>query len=186
MILAVVVGVCLSATCGFRVFTPMLMTSVFHHMDWLILSGGFEWIGSTPALIAFAVAAMFEVSSNYLPFIASILKAIAIPAAIIAGTLLMAAYIGEMNEFLTWSIALIAGGGTAGTISTTMVPIKASSELIPIVGPVAVSFGEDLIAFFTPILVFVIPIAAVVFVTILIIILIVLIRKFRFRRRVIT
>lgn len=183
IMMAIIIGICLSATSGFRVFTPLLVTSVFHHLDWITLTGGFEWIGSMPAIITFSVATLLEVLSNYIPFISSILKAIAVPAAIIAGSLLMAAYIGDMNDFLRWSIAIIAGGGSAGAISTSLVPIKASSELIPVVGPMGVSFVEDFIAIITPILVFVLPILAFIIISIIFVGLFMITRAILSRRR---
>lgn len=186
VILAIIVGVCLSATCGFRVFTPLLVTSVLLHFEWVTLSEGFSWIGSTPALIAFFVATLCEVFANYLPFISAILKTIAIPAATIAGTLLMAAYIGEMNDFVKWAIAIIAGGGTAGTVNAALIPIKASSELIPVVGPASVSFVEDIIAFFASLFAFLLPILAIILLAVILIVVIKVFRKYRLPRKKLT
>ncbi|WP_372868811.1 DUF4126 domain-containing protein [Planomicrobium okeanokoites] len=61
-ILAICIGLALSATVGFRIFTPLLITGIFVRADWITLSEGFSWIGSTPALIAFGAATLFEIA----------------------------------------------------------------------------------------------------------------------------
>ena len=40
------IGVGLSATCGFRVFVPLLGMSVAHHLGHLDFFSGFAWIGT--------------------------------------------------------------------------------------------------------------------------------------------
>ena len=54
--LSVCIGLGLSAACGFRIFVPLLLMSVAGRLEYLSLAPSFDWIASTPALIAFAVA----------------------------------------------------------------------------------------------------------------------------------
>ena len=60
--LSILVGIGLSAACGFRVFVPLLVMSIASMSGHLTLSGGFLWIGTYPALLAFAVATMAEIA----------------------------------------------------------------------------------------------------------------------------
>ncbi|WP_088009609.1 DUF4126 domain-containing protein [Indiicoccus explosivorum] len=158
-IMAVIVGLALSATAGFRVFTPLLITGLFVRTEWVTLAEGFEWIGSTPALVAFAVATLLEIGVNYLPVIGTFLKMLAAPAATIAGVLLTASFIGDMDPFLTWSIAIIGGGGLATAAHATTTVVKGVSETAA-VSPI-VSAIEDGLAIIGPVLIFLVPILAV-------------------------
>lgn len=163
LILAICVGIALSAAAGFRVFVPLLFTSVATHFSWITLSGGFEWVGSTPALIAFLVATIIEVLANYIPFVASGLKMLLTPLAILAGILLMASFIGEMDPFLRWAVSTVAGGGTAGLAHTTLATLKGMGETITlgILTPI-ISIIENMVAAVIPILVFLAPFLAVI------------------------
>ncbi len=110
------IGVGLSAACGFRIFVPLLIMSLAARGGHLALSGGFEWIGSTPALIAFSTATVLEIGAYYLPLIDNLLDTAAVPTSVVAGTLVTASQIAEMDPLLTWSVAIIAGGGAAGLV----------------------------------------------------------------------
>jgi len=126
-LLSICVGIGLSAACGFRVFIPLLIMSIASLSGHLTLSQGFAWIGSYPALIAFAVAACLEIVAYYVPWLDHLLDSIASPAAIVAGTLITAAAISDMSPFLKWTVALIAGGGAAGTIQGLTVLARGAS-----------------------------------------------------------
>lgn len=115
-ILAILVGLGLSAACGFRVFIPLLVMSIAAHSGHLSLTPGFAWLGSNTALIAFAVAAVLEVSGYYVPWVDHLLDTLATPAAVVAGTVVMASCISDMSPFLRWTLAAVAGGGTAGLV----------------------------------------------------------------------
>ena len=112
----VFVGLGLSAAAGLRIFIPLLAASVASLTGHLELASGFDWIGTTPALVGFAVAAAVEIAAYLIPFLDNVLDALAAPAAAVAGTVLTASSIVEMSPWLRWSLAIIAGGGIAGTI----------------------------------------------------------------------
>ena len=59
-ILALIVGLGLSAACGFRVFVPPLIISIAALSGHLELSPGFAWVATYPALIALATASVLE------------------------------------------------------------------------------------------------------------------------------
>ena len=115
-LLPLALGISLSACCGFRIFIPMLVAAIASKFGWLPLSSGFEWLGTYTAIIAFGVAAILETLGYYIPLVDNFLDALATPAAVIAGTLLSASVFIEFDPMLKWTVALIAGGGTAGVI----------------------------------------------------------------------
>jgi hypothetical protein len=119
-ILSVFVGLGLAAAAGFRVFVPLLVLSIASRMG-LPLSADFAWIGSNEALIAFAVATLVEVCAYYLPVVDNFLDAITSPLAVVAGTILTAAVITDMDPFFKWTMAIIAGGGMAGMVQAKTV-----------------------------------------------------------------
>jgi len=126
--LSLLVGVGLSAACGFRVFVPLLVVGIASRTGHLRLSAGFEWLGSEVALIAFAVATALEVAGYYLPWVDNFLDTLASPAAVIAGTLLTAALAADMSPFLKWTLAVIAGGGAAGLVQGVTVITRGASS----------------------------------------------------------
>jgi hypothetical protein len=126
-LLSVLIGIGLSAACGFRVFVPLLVMSVAAHSGHLSLAQNFQWIGSDAALIAFAVATALEVAGYYIPWFDHLLDTIATPAAIVAGTICTAAMVSDTSPFLKWSLAIIAGGGTAGIIQGATVITRGAS-----------------------------------------------------------
>jgi uncharacterized protein DUF4126 len=117
-LLGICLGIGLSAACGFRVFVPLLVMSIASLSGHLTLSSGFEWIGTYPALATFAVATCIEISSYYIPWVDNLLDTIATPAAIVAGMIVMASSVSEMSPFLKWTLAVIVGGGIAGTVQS--------------------------------------------------------------------
>jgi hypothetical protein len=100
------------------VFVPLFITSIASLSGYLSLSPGFQWIGTYPALVAFAVATCAEIIGYYIPWVDNLLDTIATPAAAVAGTVVMASSIPQMSPFLKWSLAIIAGGSIAGAVQS--------------------------------------------------------------------
>lgn len=115
-LLSICIGIGLSAACGFRIFVPPLVMSMAAIFGHLTLSPNFAWMGSYTALIAFAVATCIEIAAYYIPWIDNLLDTVATPMAIAAGTVVTASLIPDADPMLQWTVALIAGGGSAGTI----------------------------------------------------------------------
>ncbi|WP_238323749.1 DUF4126 domain-containing protein [Planococcus donghaensis] len=129
------------------------------------MSEGFSWLGSTPALIAFGAAIVFEVAVNYIPAVGSMMKLIATPIAALAGILLTASFIGDMNPLLEWSIAIIGGGRVATASHTVVTAVKGVSETA-LLSP-AVAVAEDVTATTVPIAIFLIPVLAIFLIPVL-------------------
>src|SRR6266478_5410247 len=127
--LSVCLGIGLSAACGFRVFVPLLVMSIAALSGHLTLAHGFEWIGSYPALVAFAVATSLEIAGYYIPWVDHLLDTVATPAAIVAGSIVTASFVTDVSPFLRWTLAVIAGGGAAGVIQASTVLVRGASTL---------------------------------------------------------
>src|SRR5438094_10550884 len=106
-LLSVCLGIGLSAACGFRVFVPLLVMSIAALSGHLTLAHGFEWIGTYPALIAFAVATFLEIGGYYIPWLDNLLVTIDSPAAIIAGTLIPTSLITGVSPFLELNLSIL-------------------------------------------------------------------------------
>ena len=133
--MSILIGIALSATCGFRVFVPLLAVNIGTRakdadgQPLIELAAGFNWLSSDIAMMIFLVAAIFEIGGYYIPWIDNLLDSVASPAAIIAGTLITASFITGMDPWLQWLLALIAGGGVAGAVQATTVVTRASSTV---------------------------------------------------------
>ncbi len=126
-ILAVLVGIGLAASCGFRVFAPLLVASAATHAGYLDVAQGFDWLATWPTTIAFAVAAAVEIAAFYIPWLDNLLDTIASPLAAIAGAVLFAAVAVDIDPFLKWTLAIIAGGGSATIVQAGTVLTRAAS-----------------------------------------------------------
>jgi hypothetical protein len=95
---------------------PLLVASAASLTGHLELAPEFDWIGTTPALVGFAVAAALEVGAYLVPLLDNALDALAAPAATVAGIVLTASSVVDVSPWLKWSLAIVAGGGIAGTV----------------------------------------------------------------------
>lgn len=139
-ILSLGIGVGLAAATGMRVFVPLLVLGVSARMEWLPLSNGFEWLSSWPAIAAFGVAATLEVSAYYIPLVDNFLDLLAGPLAVLAGVVATAAVITDLPPLIRWSVAIVAGGGTAGIVQTVMSVVRLKSTAL------TAGFGNFLVA----------------------------------------
>ena len=133
--MSILVGVALSATCGFRVFVPLLAVNIGTRakdadgQPLIELAAGFDWLSSDIAMMVFLVAAIFEIGGYYIPWIDNLLDSVASPAAIVAGTLITASFITGMDPWLQWLLGVIAGGGAAGAVQAATVVARAGSTV---------------------------------------------------------
>ncbi len=133
--MSVLIGIALSATCGFRVFVPLLAVNIGTRAQnadgepLIELAAGFDWLSSDIAMMVFLVATLFEIGGYYIPWIDNLLDTVASPAAIVAGTVITASFITGMDPWLQWLLGLIAGGSAAGAVQATTVVTRASSTV---------------------------------------------------------
>jgi len=126
-ILSAFVGVGLAAAVGFRVFLPIFIVSLASFFGWISIGESFSWLAGLPTLIITGVATLVEILAYYIPFIDHLLDSLKIPMAAAAGTLLFASQFVDAGTFPQWALAVIAGGGTAATISSAFAGTRVAS-----------------------------------------------------------
>lgn len=158
--LGLFLGISLAAAVGFRIFVPLLIISLANMAGYLNLSSGFEWIGTIPAFSVFLFASVFELAAYFIPFFDNLLDTIAGPTAVIAGTVVMASSIVDMDPLIKWTLAIVAGGGAAGLIQSltaltrgvsTLTTAGAGNSMVAITETTA-SAGISTIALFFPLI----------------------------------
>jgi len=159
LIVSLLLGMGLSAAVGFRIFVPLLISSLGAYFFDFNLNESFSWIGTLPAVIIFGTATLLEIAAYFIPWFDNLLDTIATPAAFIAGTVVMAASMIEIDPLWMWAIAIIAGGGTATLIKGSNSAVRATSSLTtggagnPVIGA-----AESLMSIVLTILSFIIPV----------------------------
>lgn len=126
-VLSAFIGIGLAAATGFRVFLPLFAVSLASYFHWIPLNENFNWLAGLPALITTGIATIAEILTYYIPFVDHLLDTISIPLATVAGSVLFASQFADLGTFPQWALALIAGGGTAATISSGFAGIRAAS-----------------------------------------------------------
>ena len=175
--LSVFLGVGLAAACGFRVFVPLLCLSIAAHTGFVDLIDSFAWIGSTPAMIAFAVATAAEIAAYYIPWVDNALDSIAIPLATVAGILVTASVVTDVDPFWRWTLAVVAGGGIAASTQVATTKARAASSLTTAgIGNPVVSTAEAGISSVLSVISVIWPIVAMVLVIALLALCFILIR----------
>lgn len=118
----IAIGICLglglAASCGFRVFVPLLISNIASMTGIVNLGGGFEWMGSWPAFAIFLTATVAEIGAYYIPVIDNALDTISVPLAAVAGTLLSVTFITDVPPMVQWTLGIIVGGGSAAVIKS--------------------------------------------------------------------
>ena len=177
-LLSAFMGIGLAAATGFRVFLPMFAVSLASFMGWIPMSESFQWLAGLPVLITTAIATVVEILAYYIPFIDHLLDTMSIPLATIAGSIMFASQFADIGTFPQWTLALIAGGGTAAAISSGFAGTRAASTATTGgFGNSVVATTETAGAGVMSILAMAAPILAFIATVILIIIVIVLGRK---------
>lgn len=126
-VISAFIGIGLSAATGFRVFLPMFAVSLASYFHWIPMNESFEWLAGLPTLITTGIATVIEILAYYIPFVDHLLDTVSVPLATVAGSVLFASQFADLGTFPQWALALIAGGGTAATISSGFAGIRAAS-----------------------------------------------------------
>jgi hypothetical protein len=166
-LLGIALGLALAAACGFRVFVPLLAIGAAQASGYLTLSSGFDWLGSPPALLVFGVATAAEIIAYYVPWLDHLLDGIAAPAAVVAGIVVTASAVTGMDPFWRWTLAIIAGGGLAGTVhgSTSLLRALSTGTTGGLANPI-VATGELGSAVAISVLALVVPLLALALVAV--------------------
>ena len=116
------------------------------------------------------MATLLEIGAYYIPWLDNLLDSVASPAAVVAGVVVSASVITGMDPYLKWTLAVIAGGGVAGTVQVLTTGTRGASTLT------TAGFGNPVVSTFeagsslvTSILALVAPILTVVLVAVFLI-----------------
>jgi hypothetical protein len=120
-------GISLSAAVGFRVFVPFLVLSLAAVVGHIDLPTQFDWMETSPAVIVLAIACVLEISGYFVPWFDHVLDFIATPLAILLGTFIVGHTSSDLNPVLQWTLAIIAGGGTAALTKGLMNLLRGTS-----------------------------------------------------------
>ena len=172
-------GLGLAAAAGLRVFVPLLALGLASRHGYVELSAGFQWLASSPALIAFGTATVVEVVAYHVPFLDHLLDVIATPSAIVAGALASAAVLTDFPPVVKWTIAILAGGGAAGMVqSATVLARVGSTTFTGGLGNVLLASFELFGAIGTVVLAIALPLVALVLVLAMVVAAAALVRRF--------
>jgi hypothetical protein len=152
-------AISLSAASGFRIFVPFLMMSgaaVLGHVD---LPAQFDWVETPQALGLFSIALVLEMIGYSIPWFDHVLDVVATPIAVLAGTLLTGTITPDLEPLVKWTLAIAAGGGTAGLTKLLSNLVRGGSTAIsggltnPIYAliEVGIAIAISLLAIVTPI-----------------------------------
>lgn len=127
--LQVAAGVGLAASAGLRAFLPLLATGVAGRLGWITLSGPFDWLSSTPALVVFGVAVLTEFASDKIPFVDHFLDLLQGFVKPVAGTVLAASMFTHLTPLQATVLGILVGGSTAGAVHLIKAKLRLVSSL---------------------------------------------------------
>jgi len=183
ILLSILIGISLSATTGFRLFVPLLVLSGCSIAGWIELSPAFAWLGTYPAFTALAVATVLETGAYFIPYLDNLLGAAATPIKVMAGMLITASVIVELSPLLSWTLAIILGGGAAlgGSVISNTAHAGSTAATGGVANPI-LSLFESVTAFILSILSIVIPVLALLLFVILAVIVVKIYGRLRRKR----
>jgi hypothetical protein len=126
------------------------------------LSTGFDWLASPWVAGALGVATVLEVGAYFIPWLDNALDTMASPAAVVAGTVMTASLLGDVDPWLQWVLGVIAGGGAAAAVQGTTVAARgtATATTAGLANPV-VALVELAASVVTTVLALIAPVVAV-------------------------
>ena len=175
------IGIGLSTATGFRILVPFACLSAAAIYGDVALPENLAWLDAGPVFIGLLVGTLVEVAAYYIPWVNDALDTIELPASVIAGTYLTGSFAADLPTLMQWSLALLAGGGIAGSINglTGVTRLATNSATGGLATPVTASM-EWMSALVLTILALTVPLLALalaVFLTVFVI------KRMRKRRR---
>lgn len=163
LLIAICAGFSLSAACGFRIFVPLLAMALSARFAGLPLDSSFAWVTGDAAIITLGVATIAEVLAYYIPLFDNMLDTVAVPGAILAGGIVSFGLLGEMPEWLQWSVSIIGGSGAAGAVQmgTTTARTLSTAGTAGTANPI-ISTLENILSIFGTVMAIFLPILAAV------------------------
>ena len=161
LILALLLGVGLSASTGLNTFLPLLLLSAAarFHIAGIELGTKFEWLTSDVAMIVLIIACVFEIVADKFPAVDHFLDAAGTFVRPIAGATAAASVITGVDPTVAAIVGIIVGAPTsfgfhtlkAGTrVASSTTTFGCANPLISLIEDV-VSFGLSVFAILAPI-----------------------------------
>lgn len=128
LIWALTLGLSLSVCAGFRAIIPLLCLGLSHRLapSFVPLSSNFEWLTSSPALIALGCAAFAEVLADKIPAVDTLADTLQTPIRTAAGAIVVVAPLAGAPK---WALALLflIGGASALTVHGAKSSVRVAS-----------------------------------------------------------
>lgn len=141
-------AVSLAASAGLRAFLPLLLAGALSRLGVLSLGEGYAFLGSTPALVCFGAATALEIAGDKIPAVDHALDAGGTFVRPVAGSLLAASVMWQIDEPL-WAMALgiVVGAPTALAPHAAKAATRglSTSFTAGIANPI-LSLAEDMVA----------------------------------------
>lgn len=158
-------GIALAATAGMRAFLPLLVLGIAARLGRFEISEGYQWLGSTPALITFAVAVVAETLADKVPVVDHALDTVQTIVKPAVGTMVAAAMFIQLSPFHATLLGLAVGG----TLATGVHLAKAKARLLSslttgtVLNPI-LSFVEDVVSTVIAVVAVLAPVLALLFI----------------------
>jgi hypothetical protein len=163
-LLAVLLGLGLAAATGLRTFLPLLMLSAAVHFELfgIVVGDSMQWVGSTAALTALAIATVAEVLADLIPLVDNALSLAGTVTRPIAGALVAWAAFSNLDP--TWAAiaGIVVGAPTALAVSTAQTGTRAVSTATTAgVGNPVLSVIDSTVSFVTSLIALVLPLLVI-------------------------
>lgn len=185
-VMPVLLGLGLASATGLRTFLPLLMLAVASRFGLfgVELNNQMAWLGSWPAIAALGIAAALEFAGDKIPAVDHALNVVGAFTRPIAGALAAASVFTGLDPTTAAVAGVIVGAPTAFAFNaaqggTRLVSTATTGGL----GNPVLSLIEDVLAFLTVLIAFVLPVLIPVVLIVLVFVLFRLTRRFRTRVR---
>ncbi|PYQ28431.1 MAG: DUF4126 domain-containing protein [Acidobacteria bacterium] len=169
-VLALLLGLGLSASTGLNTFLPLLLLSAAarFHIAGITLGAKFAWLHSDVAIVVLIIACIFELVADKFPAVDHLLDAVGTFVRPIAGTIAAASVLTGVDPTVAAVIGLIVGAPTSfgfhslkagARVASTTTTFGCANPVISLIEDI-LSFTISLIAIFAPLLV---PLVLVLF-----------------------
>jgi hypothetical protein len=183
-VMPVLLGLGLASATGLRTFLPLLMLAVSARLGLfgVELNDQMAWLGSWPAIAALGIAATLEFAGDKIPAVDHALNVVGAFTRPIAGALAAASVFTGLDPTTAAVAGVIVGAPTAFAFNaaqggTRLVSTATTGGL----GNPVLSLTEDVLAFLTVLIAFVLPVLIPVVLIVLVFVLFRLTRRFRKR-----
>ena len=174
LVLALLLGLGLSASTGLNTFLPLLLLSAaaHFHIAGVTLGTKFAWLSSNTAMVVLVIACIIELVADKFPAVDHFLDSVGTFVRPVAGTIATASVLTGVDPTVAAVLGLIIGAPTslgmhtlkAGTrVASTATTFGCANPILSLIEDV-ISFGISVIAIFAPV---VVPIVLALFVWLL-------------------